>query len=92
MSPLDNSIDLRAEMASTLIEMGVPIEKHHHDAASPQHKLGMHWAPLLRCADHVQLYKYVVHMVAHSYGKTATFMPKPLAGDSTSDMRLAQCL
>lgn len=92
MSPLDGSIDLRAEMASTLIDMGVPIEGHNHEAASPQHKLGMRWAALLAGADQVQLYKYVVHMVAHSYGKTATFMPKPLVGDSGSRMSLAQSL
>ena len=73
--PVDSESDLRAEMLSTMGEMGLPIEKHHHEVAQSQHELGTKFASLLRAADYMQIYKYCVHNVAHSYGKTATFMP-----------------
>ena len=76
--PVDSESDLRAEMLSTMGEMGVVIEKHHHEVAQSQHELGMKFGPLVKMADALQIYKYCIHNVAHSYGKTATFMPKPI--------------
>ena len=80
--PVDAASDLRSEMLTVMREMGVETEKHHHEVAPSQHELGMKFAPLTRCADNMQIYKYVVHNVAHSYGKTATFMTKPVLNDN----------
>jgi glutamine synthetase len=90
--PMDYETDLRSEMVTTLLEMGVEMEKHHHEVAPSQHELGIKFAELVRSADNIQLYKYVVHMCAHSYGKTATFMPKPIKGDNGSGMHTHQSL
>jgi len=90
--PVDSEQDLRAEMLSTMGEMGLPIEKHHHEVAQSQHELGTKFGPLVQQADFMQIYKYCVHNVAHSYGKTATFMPKPLVGDNGSGMHVHQSL
>jgi glutamine synthetase len=84
--PVDGDMDLRAEMLSTMGEMGLPIEKHHHEVAQSQHELGFKFSPLKKLGDYMQIYKYCVHNVAHSYGKTATFMPKPIYGDNGSGM------
>jgi glutamine synthetase len=84
--PVDGDSDLRAEMLSTMGEMGLPIEKHHHEVAQSQHELGTRFGTLVTMADQMQIYKYCVHNVAHSYGKTATFMPKPVYGDNGSGM------
>ena len=84
--PVDTESDLRAEMLSSMGEMGLPIEKHHHEVAQSQHELGTKFGSLLTMADQMQIYKYCVHNVAHSYGKTATFMPKPIYGDNGSGM------
>ena len=84
--PVDSESDLRAEMLSSMGEMGLPIEKHHHEVAQSQHELGTKFGSLLTMADQMQIYKYCVHNVAHSYGKTATFMPKPIYGDNGSGM------
>jgi glutamine synthetase len=84
--PVDSEQDLRAEMLSTMGEMGLPIEKHHHEVAQSQHELGTRFGKLVTMADQMQIYKYCVHNVAHSYGKTATFMPKPIYGDNGSGM------
>ncbi len=84
--PVDSESDLRAEMLSAMGEMGLPIEKHHHEVAQSQHELGTRYGSLLTMADQMQIYKYCVHNVAHSYGKTATFMPKPIFGDNGSGM------
>ena len=84
--PVDSESDLRAEMLSTMGEMGLPIEKHHHEVAQSQHELGTRFGTLVKMADQMQIYKYCVHNVAHSYGKTATFMPKPVYGDNGSGM------
>ena len=86
VSPVDGDVDLRAEMLSTMGEMGLPIEKHHHEVAQSQHELGTKFGKLKTMADQMQIYKYCVHNVAHSYGKTATFMPKPIYGDNGSGM------
>ena len=90
--PVDSAADLRAEMLSTISDMGVEVEKHHHEVAPSQHELGIKFDKLVRCADNMQIYKYVVHNVAHSYGKTATFMPKPVKGDNGSGMHVHNSL
>jgi len=90
--PVDSANDLRAEMTSTMMDMGLPMEKHHHEVAPSQHELGMKYDTLVRAADNQQTYKYVTHMVAHQYGKTATFMPKPVYGDNGSGMHTHQSI
>ena len=90
--PVDSLSDLRAEMLTVLDSMNVEVEKHHHEVAPSQSELGVKVATLLRQADNVQLYKYVVHNVAHSYGKTATFMAKPVLDDNGSGMHVHQSL
>ncbi|MEQ8654280.1 MAG: type I glutamate--ammonia ligase [Kiloniellales bacterium] len=92
VAPVDSGTDLRAEMVTVMEEMGVPVEKHHHEVAPSQHELGIRFDDMLKCADNMQIYKYVVHNVAHSYGKTATFMPKPVKGDNGSGMHCHQSL
>jgi len=84
--PLDSAQDIRGEMLQALADMGVTVEKHHHEVASAQHELGIRFAPMIQSADQVQIYKYAVHQVAQAYGKTATFMPKPIQGDNGSGM------
>ncbi len=90
--PVDQSADLRAEMVTVAAEMGLTMEKHHHEVAPSQHELGMVFNTLTRTADEMQIYKYVVQNVAHTYGKTATFMPKPVAGDNGSGMHCHQSI
>jgi glutamine synthetase len=90
--PVDSGQDMRAEMVTTMIGMGLEMEKHHHEVAPSQHELGMKFNTLVRTADQMQIYKYVVHMVAHQYGKTATFMPKPVVGDNGSGMHTHQSI
>ena len=85
-APVDSAVDLRAEMVATMLEMGLPCDKHHHEVASAQHELGLTFGKLVETADRMQVYKYVVHQVAHAYGKTATFMPKPIKDDNGSGM------
>ena len=90
--PVDSGTDLRAEMVSVMAEMGLTMEKHHHEVAPSQHELGLRFETLTRTADNMQIYKYVVHNVAHTYGKTATFMPKPVFGDNGSGMHTHQSI
>jgi glutamine synthetase len=90
--PVDSMTDLRAEMVTQALAMGIAMEKHHHEVAPSQNELGQKFDTLLRTADQMQIYKYVVHMVAAQYGKTATFMPKPIAGDNGSGMHCHQSL
>jgi glutamine synthetase len=92
VNPVDQSGDIRAEMTSTLLAMGVDMDKHHHEVAPSQHELGMTFDHLTRVADKLQLYKYVVHNVAASYGKSATFMPKPVQGDNGTGMHCHQSI
>jgi len=92
VQPVDSSNDLRGEMVSILSEMGVPMEKHHHEVAPSQCELGLKFATLIGSADNMQLYKYVVHNVAHAYGKSATFLPKPVFGDNGSGMHVHQSI
>ena len=86
VAPVDSAVDIRGEMVSTMIEMGLPCDKHHHEVAAAQHELGLTFGTLVQTADRMQVYKYVVHQVAHAYGKTATFMPKPIKEDNGSGM------
>ena len=86
VAPVDSAIDIRGEMVSTMLEMGLPCDKHHHEVAAAQHELGLTFGTLVTTADRMQIYKYVVHQVAQAYGKTATFMPKPIAKDNGSGM------
>jgi glutamine synthetase len=90
--PVDSSQDMRGEFLKALKDMGIKVEKHHHEVAPSQHELGMYFGTLTDQADNMQLYKYGVHMVAHSFGKTATFMPKPVKGDNGSGMHVHQSL
>ncbi len=86
-APSDMLQDIRSEMLLTMAKCGVPIEKHHHEvAAGGQCELGIRFAPLVSAADYVLTYKYVVKNVARKYGKTATFMPKPLHNDNGTGM------
>jgi len=90
--PVDAGTDMRAEMVTLMVQMGLDMEKHHHEVAPSQHELGLKFNTLIGSADGMQIYKYVVHMVAHQYGKTATFMPKPVAGDNGSGMHTHQSI
>ncbi|CAA7618344.1 type I glutamate--ammonia ligase [Magnetospirillum sp. UT-4] len=90
--PVDGHVDMRAEMLTIMGEMGLPIEKHHHEVASSQHELGCKFQTMVKAADSMQIYKYVVHNVAASYGKSATFMPKPIYGDNGSGMHVHQSI
>ncbi len=92
VAPIDSAQDLRAEMLTVLADMGVEVEKHHHEVAASQHELGVKFGTLVKMADGMQLFKYVVHNVAHQYGKTATFMPKPVFGDNGSGMHCHQSI
>ena len=90
--PVDAAQDMRSEFLKVLRDMGIKAEKHHHEVAPSQHELGMVFDTLTTQADNIQLYKYVVQMVAHSFGKTATFMPKPVKGDNGSGMHTHQSI
>ena len=90
--PVDSGSDLRGEMVTMMKEMGLVMDKHHHEVGASQHELGMQLGTLTETADKVQIYKYAVHQVAHSFGKTATFMPKPVASDNGSGMHVHQSI
>ncbi|WP_367279803.1 type I glutamate--ammonia ligase [Hyphomonas sp.] len=90
--PVDSEQDMRSEMLSVMGDIGLNPEKHHHEVAPAQHELGMKFATLTTMADRLQLYKYVIHNVAASYGKTATFMPKPMFADNGSGMHVHQSI
>jgi len=88
VNPVDAAQDIRGEMLSTMKRMGIKVDKHHHEVATAQHELGMIFGTLTQQADNIQKYKYVIHNVAAAYGKTATFMPKPMKGDNGSGMHV----
>jgi glutamine synthetase len=90
--PTDWAQDIRSEMLSTMKRMGMKVDKHHHEVAASQHELGLIFGTLVAQADNIQKYKYVIHNVANAYGKTATFMPKPIAGDNGSGMHVNQSI
>lgn len=91
--PVDSLHDLRAAMCLALDELGVEVEVHHHEVATAgQCEIGTKFDTLVRRADQTQTLKYVVHNIAHQYGKTATFMPKPIVGDNGSGMHVHQSI
>ena len=90
--PVDSEQDMRSEMLSVMADIGLDPEKHHHEVAPAQHELGLKFSTLTTMADRLQLYKYVIHNVAASYGKTATFMPKPMFADNGSGMHVHQSI
>src|ERR1700743_220632 len=84
--PQDTAQDMRSEMLAAMARMGCVVEKHHHEVASAQHELGLKFSPLTVMAARMQIYKHCIQQVAQVYGKTATFMPKPIYGDNGSGM------
>jgi glutamine synthetase, type I len=93
VAPTDTSQDMRTEMLLTMAKCGVPIEKHHHEVATGgQCELGFKFGTLIEAADNLMTYKYVIKNVGKKYGKTITFMPKPLFNDNGSGMHVHQSI
>ncbi len=93
VSPFDSFQDMRSEMVNDMVAAGLRVERHHHEVATAgQTEIDLRFAPMVQMADWMQIYKYIVKNVAAKYGKTATFMPKPLFEDNGSGMHVHQSL
>jgi glutamine synthetase type I len=93
LPPVDSLQDLRSEACTVLSELGVPVEIHHHEVATAgQCEIGTKFSTLVQRSDWSQIFRYVVQNVAHSFGKTATFMPKPIVGDNGNGMHVHQSI
>ena len=92
VAPTDSAVDMRAEMMQVLEQVGLEVVLGHHEVAQGQHEIGIVFSDIIGAADNVQKYKYVIKMIAHLNGKTATFMPKPLYGDNGNGMHVHQSL
>ena len=91
--PVDSFMDIRNSMCSAMEAMGLVVDVHHHEVGTAgQAEIGVRFSSLVKKADEIQIYKYCVHNVAHAYGKTATFMPKPLVGDNGNGMHCHQSI
>ena len=91
--PVDSFMDIRNSMCSAMESMGLIVDLHHHEVGTAgQQEIGVRFSSLVKKADEIQIYKYCVHNVAHAYGKTATFMPKPLVGDNGNGMHCHQSI
>lgn len=91
-APLDTAQDIRCEMSETLRQVGIIPILHHHEVATSQSEIGFKYDTMTKTGDNVQKLKYVVHNVCQAYGKTATFMPKPIYGDNGSGMHVHQSI
>ena len=91
-TPLDTGQDIRSEMVETLRDVGITPLLHHHEVANSQFEIGFKYGSLVETADNIQKFKYVIHNVCQAYGKTATFMPKPIFGDNGSGMHVHQSI
>ena len=92
VQPVDALMDFRSDVVQALSLMGLNIERHHHEVAPAQHEIGFAYSTLVDCADNLQIFKYGVRNSASTYGKTATFMPKPIFGDNGSGMHVHMSL
>ncbi len=91
-APLDAAGDIRGEMTETLRQVGITPALHHHEVAGAQQEIGFQYSSLVETGDNLQKFKYVIHNVAQGYGKTATFMPKPIWNDNGSGMHVHQSI
>ncbi len=91
-APLDTGQDLRGEMTEAMRQVGLVPLLHHHEVANSQFEIGFKYSSLVGTGDNIQKFKYVIHNVAHAYGKTATFMPKPIFADNGSGMHVHQSI
>jgi len=92
VAPFDTQQDMRVEMVQLLEQMGLKVERHHHEVAPAQHEINYQFNTLVNSADDLQWFKYIVRNVARQNGKTATFMPKPMFNDNGSGMHTHQSL